>query len=209
MAGLSWTGDDSILIGTRGGLIRVPTSGGGDSTFISAEESTSLYWSPHSLPNDTHAFVSIFRSGEVPRLAVISLETGEATKLPFGGGEAIYSPTGHIVFRQEGKLMAARFDLGTLRVQGQPQEIASGVASGPRLSDDGTMVYVAERADGTAGLVWVDRQGLAVPLGAERRDYTHIDVSPDGAQVLLDTDTDIYAYDCARGPLHPVTSDNP
>ena len=205
-AGLNWVSNDSIVIGTRGGLIRVSTSGG-ESKFISAKESASSFWSPHVLPNQTHGFVSVSRSGQAQRLAVINLQTGAATMLPFGGEEAVYSPSGHIVFRQGSELMAARFDLASLEVIGQPQEMARGVASGPRMSEDGTLVYVAERVDGTAGLVWVDRQGIAVPLGAERRDYTHIDLSPDGTHALLDTDSDIYAYDIAKGTLNPVTSD--
>jgi Tol biopolymer transport system component len=206
--GLSWAGDGSILIGTRGGLIRVPASGA-ESEFISAAEETAEYSSPHVLPNETHAFVSIARFGQVPRLGVIDLETGTTTELPFQGAEAIYSPTGHILFRQGAELIAARFDLGSMQVLGQPQQIATGVASGPRLSDGGTLVYVAERVDGTAGLVWVDRRGNATPLGAERRDYTHIDLSPDGTQALLDSDSDIYAYDIERGTFNSVTSDIP
>jgi hypothetical protein len=97
-----------------------------------------------------------------------------------------------------------------MQVRGQAQEIATGVASGPRLSDDGTLVYVAERVDGTAGLVWVDRQGQEKPLGAERRDYTHIDLSPDGTQALLDTESDIiYAYDIKKGTFTSVSGDMP
>ena len=207
-AGLSWTSDDSILIGTKGGLIRVSTSGA-ESEFISAAEDAAEYSSPHTLPNETHAFVVISRFGQVPRLGVMDLETGTTTELPFQGAEAIYSSTGHILFRQGTELIAARFDLGSMQVLGQPQQIATEVASGPRLSDDGTLVYVAERVDGTAGLVWVDRQGDATPLGAERRDYTHIDLSPDGTQALLDTNSDIYAYDIARGTFNSVTSDIP
>jgi Tol biopolymer transport system component len=153
--------------------------------------------------------VSILRSGQTPRLAVTNLESGATTELPFQGEEAIYSSTGHILFRQGAELLAARFDLASMQILGEAQEIATGVASGPRLSEDGTLVYVAERVDGTAGLVWVDRQGVAVPLAAERRDYTHIDLSPDGKQALLDTDTEIYAYDINRGTLSPVTSDIP
>lgn len=208
MSGLCWTKDDEILIGTRGGLIRVSTTGAQDG-FISAGEETAVYASPHILPNETHAIVSILRFGQIPRLGLVSLETGATRELPFSGDEAIYSPTGHILFRQGTALVAAIFDLGSMQVTGQPQEIANGVASGPQLSADGTLVYVADRLDGTAGLVWVDRQGIAVPLGAERRDYTHIDLSPDGTQALLDTDADIYVYDIERGTFNSVTSDIP
>ena len=205
-SGLSWTGDNSILIGVRGGLIKVPISGA-DSKFISATDATADYSSPHVLPNGTHALVTIERSGVTSRLGVIDLETGTIDELPFQGDEAIYSPTGHILFRQGTALIAARFDLGSLRVLGQAKEITTGAASGPRLSDDGTLVYVAERVDGTAGLVWVDRQGIAVPLAAERRDYSHVDLSPDGKHALLDTEPGIHVYDTRRGTLSPITSD--
>jgi WD40 repeat protein len=206
--GLAWASDDSLLIGTRGGLIRVSASGA-ESEFISAAEETAIYSSPEILPKETHVFVSISRFGQVSRLGVMDLETGATKELPFQGEEAVYSSTGHILFRQGAELIAARFDLQSMRVLGQPREIATGVASGPRLSDDGTLVYVAERVDGTAGLVWVNRQGLATPLGVERRDYTHIDLSPDGSQALLDTDSGIYAFDIRRGTLNSVTSDIP
>jgi Tol biopolymer transport system component len=204
-SGLSWGSDESILIGREGGLIRVPTSGA-DSTFISATEETDSYESPFSLPDGDHALVSIVRRGEMPRLGVIDLETAVTTELPFQGSEPIYSPTGHILFRQGAELLAAGFDLDSMQVLGQAREIATGVAYGPRLSEDGTLVYVAERVDGTAGLFWVDRQGVSVPLGVERRDYTHIDLSPDGTRALLNAGNEIYAYDINRGTLNTVTS---
>lgn len=206
--GLSWALDDMILVGANDGIIQVSTAGK-ESRFIAISEDSAVYSSPHALPGGTHVLVSIFRTGDVARLGVVNLETGTAIELPVQSDEAIYSPTGHILFRQEARLMAARFDLSSLQIVGQPKEIANHVASGPRLSDDGTLVYVAERVDGTAGLVWVDRQGLAVPLAAERRDYTHIDLSPDGRQLLLDTDTDTLVYDVARGTLSPITADMP
>ena len=206
--GLSWASDDRILIGSRGGLIQVSTVGA-ENAFISSAEDSANFLSPHVLPGLTHALVSIARPGQAPRLGVLDLETGDAKDLPFQAVEAIYSPTGHILFRQGADLIAARFDLRSMQVVGQPQEIATGVASGPCMSDEGTLVYVAERVDGTAGLVWVDRQGIAKPLGAERRDYTHIDLSPDGTQALLDGDSDIFAYDIERGTFSAVTSDMP
>jgi hypothetical protein len=171
--GLSWASDDRILIGSTGGLIQVPTTGA-KSTFISSTEESATYSFPQVLPNQTHALVSIDRPGQLPRLGVIDLETGVAKDLPFQASEAIYSPTGHVLFRQGSELIAARFDVESMQVLGQPLEIATEVESGPRMSDDGTLVYVAERIDGTAGLVWVGRKGTSVPLGAQRRDKYQI-----------------------------------
>ena len=203
---LSWADDDSILIGMRGGIIRVSVSSG-ESEFIPLTDNTAIYSSPYVLPDGRNALVSIARPGETRRLGVVDLEKGVARSLPFQSREAIYSPTGHVLFRQGAELMAARFDLEAMAIVGQVQEIAANVASGPRLSEDGTLVYVAERVDGTAGLVWVDRQGLEAPLDAERRDYTHIDLSPDGKRLLVDTYTDIYAFDITRGTFIPISSD--
>ena len=206
---LGWESDDTILLGIKGGMIRVPTSGG-SSEFISASDDSAGYGSIHVLPNRTHALVTIGRPGQASRLGVFDLASGDVKDLPFQGIEVVYSPSGHILFRQGAELLAARFDLESMDVLGQAQEIATHVASGPRLSDDGTLVYVAERVDGTAGLVWVDRLGQEVPLGAERRDYTHIDLSPDGTQALLDTESDIiYAYDINKGTFTSVTGDMP
>ena len=205
--GLSWGSDGSILVGGNSGLTRVPTSGG-ESELVAAADESDIYRFPFSLPDGDHAFVSIARPAESPRLAVVDLGSGTIGELPFQGEEPIYSPTGHILFRQGGGLFAARFDLDSLQVQVQAVEIASRVAYGPRLSQNGTLVYVAERVEGTAGLVWVDRQGVSVPLPGERRDYTHIDLSPDGTRALLNVvDKDIYAYDIDRGSINLVSSD--
>jgi Tol biopolymer transport system component len=205
-SGLSWGSDESILIGGEGGLTRVPTSGAA-SEFISAAEKTDIYAAPFFLPDGDHALVSIVRPGEAPRLAVINLETAAAAELPFQGSEPIYSPTGHILFRQGAELLAVGFDLDSMQVSGQAREIATRVAYGPRLSEDGTLVYVTERVDGTASLVWVDRQGVVSPVGGERGDYTHIDLSPDGTRALLNSGEEIYAYDINRGSFSLVTSD--
>ncbi len=207
LSGLSWGSDDSILVAGEGGLMRVQASGAG-SEFISAAEETDSYQFPFFLPDGDHALVSIERRGEIPRLAVIDLKMAVTTELPFQGSEPIYSPTGHILFRQGGDLFAAGFDLDSMQVLGQAQEIATGVASGPRLSEDGTLVYVADRVDGTAGLVWVDRHGVSVPLDTERRDYSHIDLSPDGTRALLNSGDEIHAYDINRGTLNLVTSNS-
>ena len=82
--GLSWASDGTILIGMRGGLMEVSVSTG-DGNFISATDDAAAYSNPHHLPNGTHAFVSIVRPGQVPRLGVIDLDTGTVTNLPFQG----------------------------------------------------------------------------------------------------------------------------
>ncbi|MCZ6857073.1 MAG: protein kinase [Gemmatimonadetes bacterium] len=205
---LSWGPDGSLLVGGTAGLTRVPTSGG-DAELVAAAQDTEWYDDPFHLPGGDHALLRIDRPPNESRLAVADLETGEVRDLAFQGREPIYSPTGHVLYRQAGELFAFPFDLDALEARGEAVSVADGVAWGPRLSDDGTLVYVAQRALGTAGLVWVDRQGAALPIPGERRDYTHLDLSADGAWALLVDGGAIYATDLARRGLVSTGSNFP
>lgn len=204
--GLSWGPDGSILAAGRGGLVRVPATGGAVEV-VAAVKETEYYMSPFHLPNGTHALVSIVRAPNVFRLAVVNLMTGDVRELAVQGVEPIYAATGHLVFRQDDELFAVPFDLESLEARGRAISLVNRVAYGPHLSQDGTLVYVAERVAGSARLVWVDRRGVPSPIPGERRSYTHIDLSGNGTSALLDIDdgiAGIYAGDLERGSRNLV-----
>ncbi len=103
------------------------------------------------------------------------------------------------------------FDLDELELTSEPVFVLDGIAYGPRLADDGTLAYVAQRADGNARLVWVDRNGQPTAIRGERRDYSHIDLSTDGRYALLNvcnivSMSSVYVSDLARGTRSLVTS---
>ena len=202
--GISWGSEGDILLSLREGLMRVLVSTR-EATLVVPAKDDGVFLNPFHLPNGTHALVSVGQPGDGGRLAVVDLSAGTQIELPLQGDEPIYSPTGHIVFRQSGELFACRFDIASLEVVGSAVAVASGVAYGPRLSDDGTLVYVADRAQGSAGLVWVNREGIIAPIAGERRDYLHIDLSDDGTQALLQVQGDIYASDISRGSRRLVS----
>ena len=204
--GLSWGPDGSILAAGRGGLVRVRAAGGAVEV-VAAVKETEYYMYPLHLPNGTHAMVSIVRAPNVFRLAVVNLMTGDVRELAVQGVEPIYAATGHLVFRQDDELFAVPFDLESLEVRGRAISLVNRVAYGPHLSQDGTLVYVAERVAGSARLVWVDRRGVPSPIPGERRSYTHIDLSGNGTSALLDIDdgiAGIYAGDLERGSRNLV-----
>ena len=122
------------------------------------------------------------------------------------GTAPFYSPSGHILFRQEDELWAVPFEIDSFELTGKAVVILDEVAYGPRLARDGTLAYVAERRDGNARLVWVDRNGASAPIPGERHNYTHIDLSHDGRYALLNVDGGVYASDLARASRSLVTS---
>src|SRR5690242_16213180 len=98
-----------------------------------------------------------------------------------------YSPTGHLLYARDGKILAIRFDTDRLKVSGQPFTVLEGVQMSRNSSNvnydisDSDLVYVPGSCDGGARtLVWVDRSGHAKPLGLPPRSYLHPRLSPRG-----------------------------
>ena len=122
-----------------------------------------------------------------------SLETSERKVLVRGGNSPHYVPTGHLVFVEQGNLMAVAFDLMRLEVSGSPVVILEGVGqsgigqSDFDISDQGVIVYVAARA--AAGeenrMVWVDRKGTEQLLPTPPRPYLRPRLSPDGQRIAV------------------------
>ena len=149
---------------------------------------------------------------------MLNLETGEQRVLVSGGSAPRYAPTGHIVYGVGGTLRAVGFDLDRLEVTNpNPVPVLDGVvtkSSGAAdfdLADDGSLVYVAGVIGGFGGrgtLVWVDREGREEALEDEPNNYSHVRVSPDGRQLALSFDDDVWTYDITRGTFNRVTTDS-
>ncbi|HSF17403.1 MAG TPA: protein kinase [Vicinamibacteria bacterium] len=204
-AGLSWGEEGDILRGSGRGLYRLSSEGDGVELLTTVDTSVGeaghLY--PHHLPGGKAALMSVvFEEGD-PRLAVVDLETGRHRILPVVGEVPIYSSTGHILYRlhaqETSSVNGVAFDPEKLTVESDPFPVLEDVRYGPQLSDDGTMLYVPERGDSSARLVWVDRQGRPTPVDVERLDYSHLDLSRSGDAALLNIGDDVYFVDLDRG----------
>ena len=130
------------------------------------------------------------------------------------GENALYAPSGHLVYARGGALHAAAFDLETLQVIGPPVVAVDGVVhpfegSAPlfTLSRNGTLAYVYGESGGRMfHLAWVDRTGREELLPLEPRPYMEPRLSPDGSRLAVaeaDTDLnlDIRIYDVIRYTL--------
>ena len=193
-----WGDDDSLYFESRGRLYQASVPSGAVEPLALGGETERLS-SPWSLPAGDRVLLTRVKGAGLPHGAIADLEAGTIRELPLLGTSFRYVRPGFLVYRQERSLFAVAFDLESERLLGEPQPVLSDVWRSPRIADDGTMVYIPVRGKSDARLVWVDREGRAIPVEGERRDYSHLDLSPDGNSALLDINPDIYVRDLLRG----------
>lgn len=120
--------------------------------------------------------------------------------------------------------MAVPFDLARLEVTGGPIGIlddvmqavntrGGGVDSGAAqfsVSQTGTLVYLPGGVfpDADVSMLWVDRNGAAMPLPVAPRNLVGLRLSPDGERVAFwtsGTNRNVWVYEISRGALSRLT----
>jgi serine/threonine-protein kinase len=216
--GASWEADNTIVFaeGTAG-ILRVSASGGAPEVLIAMDAGQSAAW-PEILPGG-RAVLFTLASGanwSDAQIVVQSLETGSRQVL-IQGSHARYAMTGHLVYGFQESLLAAPFDLASLRVAGVPVTLVPGIGRDATTgvtqfswSDDGTLVYIAgSDISEQRRLVWVDRKGQTQPIDVATRGYIFPRLSPDGQKIAVSTvapTPDVWVYDVPRGTLTRLTS---
>ncbi|NIS29612.1 MAG: hypothetical protein GWO04_06425, partial [Actinobacteria bacterium] len=144
------------------------------------------------LPGGTRALCNLveFREGSwLNHVALLDLETGDASVLMEDGALPVYANTGHILFTRYDRLLAVPFDPDRLELTGGPVAITDGLRTDDtysgawfKFSADGTLIH---RPGGITGgnrrLVYVHPDGELEDWSDERREITEgPQVSPDG-----------------------------
>jgi len=220
--GATWLEDGTIVYATAArGLLRVPAGGGEAAALTRPDTATeeAAYWWPEALPGGGAVLFTIMaRTGglDAAQIAVLDLRTGSKTVLLRGGYDAMYVPSGHLVYGSGGNLRAVAFDLATRTVTGVPVSVVEGVATTLQgamdaiVSATGTLVYVPGTLAGAEprSLLWVDRQGREVSLAAPEHAYQFPRLSPDGTRIALyrsDQERDVWVWDVSRSTLSRLT----
>jgi serine/threonine-protein kinase len=150
----------------------------------------------------------------------VDLRTHAIDTLLQNTARAWYLPTGHLVsVRQDGSVVGVRFDPASLRIEGAPVPLLTGVRLDlgvtPELSvaADGTLLYLsADPSGGNVTAVRVDRQGRAAALDpAWRANISSLGLSPDGRRLAVSiaagARTDLWVKQLDAGPLTRLTFD--
>jgi serine/threonine protein kinase/Tol biopolymer transport system component len=203
-AGGTWNQRDEIVFGAfNSGLFRVAAAGGTPVPLamtpdVSRQEIGHLW--PQFLPDGRHLIFFVLGSRpEYTGQYVGSLDSPERSRIALkantaGVTNAAYT-SGFILYHGEPPtLMAQRFDLTTMKTQGEPIVVLDDLAwdsiFGFRVhfsvSRTGVLAYQPVPLPGTR-LVWFDRLGKELRvLRADGERYVDPEISPDGRWVAVD-----------------------
>jgi hypothetical protein len=159
-------------------------------------ESTHRY--PSFLPNGVHFLYLARRSGAgrgvEPAIYVGSLDSPERTRVLGVASNVVYA-SGHLVFVQQGVLVAQPFDPDTLATLGPAVPLADNVRMDERFSrgafaasQNGMLAYLTGKTENKTQLRWLDRSGATLGSVGEAVDYTYggiPEISPDGRRAVM------------------------
>jgi len=129
---------------------------------------------------------------------------------------ARYVPSGHLLWVDEGSLIAAPIDLDAFALTAPPvvvvENVFAAATSAFDVSDAGTLAYIEGTGDGPAtSIVAVDRSGEVTRLVGSANQYVRPTLSPDGYSVLVgerdpDRGVGLFIYDLSRGGRRRLTT---
>ena len=226
----SWGPDNKIVFapGRSAHLYMISADGGNPEILTTPDKSKGevSHSLPHWLPDGKGVLFTIMREwfDLHPLVAVLDLKARTWRVLVEDAADALYVPTGHLVFLREGTLMAAPFDLERREVTGQPvpavanviqalNTAATNFASGQfSISNTGWLVYAVggTMPDRQDSLAWVDIKGNTEPVVSFKAPFWAPRLSPDGRKIAYITagrDWHTWIYDLDRRIATQLTSE--
>jgi eukaryotic-like serine/threonine-protein kinase len=223
--GGAWSKNDIIVFSpdVSAGLSSVPAAGGASTALVPLDKSrqqSSLRW-PEFLPDGRHFLYwgGDPYSSENSGIYIASIEGKDSRFLFKSDTNAVFAPSGYLLYLKEQNLMAQPFDASSLKLTGTAFPIAEQIANPEAfrlgffsVSQNDILVYQTGGA--------VKRQVLSLdPTGKQlgqvgnNTNALYIQLSPDGrrlAETLYDDQSksgDIWLVDLARGVQTRFTFD--
>ncbi|MGP8247094.1 MAG: protein kinase domain-containing protein [Bryobacteraceae bacterium] len=124
----TWSRDGVILLPIRGLLCRLPAAGGEPKPLGSLAKGEIAQRWPQFLPDGRHyLYLSVNAEPALGGIYVASLDGGERKLIVATPANAVYVPSGHLLFVRGDVLMAQPFDLRKLKLLDEPRPIADHV----------------------------------------------------------------------------------
>jgi Tol biopolymer transport system component len=213
--GGSWfqpAGEDGAIVfaPAAGPLQRVPAQGGVPAPVTTLADGETAHSYPQFLP-DGQRFL-YFARGKMTGIYVQSVGSNERTFVMESVGRAAFSPPGFLLYLQDNTLVAHRWSLETLRLEGEPVAIAEGVRSAGdnnafAISANGVLAY---RRGGTFRIVSYTRAGRPDGVVIEPGEYQSVELSPDNSRLVVsrgsETDRLLWLKDLTTGVFSRLTS---
>jgi eukaryotic-like serine/threonine-protein kinase len=223
-----WGQDNTIIFSIfRSGIFRVSSDGGMPRRVTALDKSRreiNHYW-PTFLPGGTHFLYlatanATDTSKAPPSVFVARLDGGGRQLLDRIHSRVVYVAPGYLLFEEEGSLLAQSFDLTSLRLTGEPVQIADLIAVNRTLgtahfsaSTTGALAYLG--SGDSYDMVWYDRQGTASPTGWTTQWYGEPRISPDAQRAVVPVfdphsgASDLWIYDLLRNAPSRFTTESP
>ena len=218
--GGDWSGQ-TIVFGRDDGLYKITLD---RNTVVSrlTKMDQSLGEFQHSWPvflPDGRRFLFVIRSKNAERNGIYlgSIDGGEP-RFVMPATSRIRYVDGQLLFVRQGLLLAQRFNLNTLALEGQPVTLADRIkyhASADAafdVSTTGVLVYGQTPGEPTTRLMMFDGRARELEPLTERGSYRHPRFSPDGHRVVAekvnaeDGNVDLWVYDLERHGVTRLTS---
>jgi serine/threonine-protein kinase len=222
--GLGWESDASILFnqGRVAGIWRVSAKGSTPQQVTKLRGGENTHRDPEGLPGGQAILYGNNTGPGTMEIFAESTATGERHFID-RGTNAHYLRSGHIVYVQDGSLMAAPFDATRLAKTGDATVVLSGIRQTPvttaqiAFSQTGSIVYVPTGAGGRRDtLVWVDSSGDEQPTTVTGEAFSRPRLAPDQRRIALAIGSgsavqgnqgDLWIFDLERGGRSRVTGD--
>ena len=201
--GGTWMPNGTIVFGSNNrGLQQVAAAGGSPQPLATVDPARSEidHHAPEVLPGGRALLMTVHEGEARFRIDVLIFATGARRTVIAEGFDAQYVSTGHLVYAQEGALIAVPFALERLDVSGPAVRLFDGVAFDHdgvghyALSDTGTLVFSPRAPAARRTLAWVDRDGGTTSLPLEPRPYWTPRLSPDGGQFAVVVRDDVTSH---------------
>ncbi len=196
--GAAWARNWIIFQPSQSGpLFKVADGGGAPDPFTKLLPGEYNERFPSALPDgDTILFTSWARPFDPNRSKIIavSLSTGKRTDIGTGGMDVQYSPPGYLLYVQTGELLAVPFDVGKLKITGEPKVILDHVvtqnntgAAQFAVSSQGDLAWIPGGSVGNdVRIVRVNRKGVETPIFETNTARRFPRLSPDGHSILVE-----------------------